>query len=224
MNERPLRAQQIADTVVHDDHASLAHATLTRIFSSRRLALMSDNVIRLKCKMSAIATASAPPSRITSTRWAGVPMPPLAITGTLTARAMAPVNWMSKPRRVPSRSIEVTRISPAPKGPCSLRNQFRSPHGGRIDCNLIGPSFERIRHISHCTNASADGDGDEYVARAAFDDVQQRVASVKAGHGVHVKNFIGTGFVILFCIDFRIAKLAQTFKMNCFNEIGCLNI
>ena len=43
-----------------------------------------------------------------------VPTPPEAITGTGTASATARVSAMSKPDLVPSRSIEVSRISPAP--------------------------------------------------------------------------------------------------------------
>ena len=43
-----------------------------------------------------------------------VPTPPLAITGTLTASATARVSARSKPSRVPSRSMLVSRISPAP--------------------------------------------------------------------------------------------------------------
>ena len=43
------------------------------------------------------------------------PTPPEAITGTGTASEMARVSGMSKPLRVPSRSIEVSRISPAPR-------------------------------------------------------------------------------------------------------------
>ena len=43
-----------------------------------------------------------------------MPTPPDAITGTPTASEMARVRGRLKPARVPSRSIEVSRISPAP--------------------------------------------------------------------------------------------------------------
>src|SRR6267378_2145361 len=49
-----------------------------------------------------------------STRWSRLPTPPDAMTGTGTLSAMACVSGRSKPCRVPSRSIEVSRISPAP--------------------------------------------------------------------------------------------------------------
>ena len=50
-----------------------------------------------------------------------MPTPPEAITGTVTASATARVSAMSKPYLVPSRSIEVSRISPAPSATTSLR-------------------------------------------------------------------------------------------------------
>ena len=49
-----------------------------------------------------------------ATKMAGMPTPPDATTGTRTASAMVRVSGRSNPSRVPSRSIEVSRISPAP--------------------------------------------------------------------------------------------------------------
>src|SRR5579883_711349 len=62
----------------------------------------------------AASTAAACPARTPSTRWSSVPTPPEAMTGTRTASATARVSARSKPAWVPSRSIEVSRISPAP--------------------------------------------------------------------------------------------------------------
>src|SRR5665213_1728792 len=59
------------------------------------------------------ATAACP-LRMPSTRWSRLPTPPEAITGTGMLSATALVSGMSNPWRVPSRSIEVSRISPAP--------------------------------------------------------------------------------------------------------------
>ena len=64
--------------------------------------------------MEAASTADAWPSRMPSTRCSSRPTPPDAITGTRTASATARVRGRSKPRLVPSRSMEVSRISPAP--------------------------------------------------------------------------------------------------------------
>ena len=60
------------------------------------------------------STASAPPMRMPSERCSSAPTPPEAITGTSTASATARVRARSKPTRVPSRSMLVSRISPAP--------------------------------------------------------------------------------------------------------------
>src|SRR5579875_1466577 len=67
-----------------------------------------------KWKIEAASTAAACPARTPSTRWSSVPTPPEAMTGTRTASATARVSARSKPAWVPSRSIEVSRISPAP--------------------------------------------------------------------------------------------------------------
>ena len=82
--------------------------------AAARWALASPMLNVPKWKIEAASTALACPSRIPSTRWSSVPTPPEAITGTCTASAMARVSAMSKPYLVPSRSIEVSRISPAP--------------------------------------------------------------------------------------------------------------
>src|SRR3954470_2787901 len=67
-----------------------------------------------KWNIDAASTAVAWPWRMPSTRWSRWPTPPEAITGTGTLSAIACVSGRSKPWRVPSRSIDVSRISPAP--------------------------------------------------------------------------------------------------------------
>ena len=62
----------------------------------------------------AASTASAPASTA-GAKWASVPAPPLAMTGTLTAARTARISSRSKPAVVPSASIEFSRISPAPR-------------------------------------------------------------------------------------------------------------
>ena len=64
--------------------------------------------------MLAASTASAPPIRMPSARCSSEPTPPEAITGTGTASLTARVSSRSKPLLVPSRSMLVSRISPAP--------------------------------------------------------------------------------------------------------------
>src|SRR5688500_14411449 len=67
-----------------------------------------------KWKTDAASTASACPSVTPSARCSSAPTPPEAITGTPTASDTARVSARSKPSRVPSRSMLVSRISPAP--------------------------------------------------------------------------------------------------------------
>src|SRR5450759_5066927 len=64
--------------------------------------------------MEAASTADAPPSRTAATKSSGPDAPPDAITGTCTRSVIARSRGVSKPAPVPSRSIEVTRSSPAP--------------------------------------------------------------------------------------------------------------
>src|SRR4051794_23290353 len=78
-------------------------------------ALASAMMCSPKWKILAAKTPVAPPSSIPSTRCCKLPTPPLAITGTLTFSVTAEVRSRSNPSRVPSRSIDVSRISPAPK-------------------------------------------------------------------------------------------------------------
>ena len=65
--------------------------------------------------MLAARTASALPSTTPSTRCCKLPTPPEAITGTLTPSLIREVKFRSNPFLVPSRSILVSSISPAPK-------------------------------------------------------------------------------------------------------------
>src|SRR4030095_13233774 len=68
-----------------------------------------------KWKIDAASAADAWPLVSTSAKCATFPQPPEAITGTFTASATARVSGTSKPSRVPSRSMLVRRISPAPR-------------------------------------------------------------------------------------------------------------
>ena len=64
--------------------------------------------------MLAASTALARPSVTPSAMCCRLPTPPEAITGTGTASDTARVSARSKPALVPSRSMLVSRISPAP--------------------------------------------------------------------------------------------------------------
>ena len=74
----------------------------------------------------ATSAASACASRIASRTCAASPAPPLAITGTGTASATARVSARSYPVRAPSRSMLVSRISPAPRSAPSRAHSMAS--------------------------------------------------------------------------------------------------
>src|SRR5215475_4138123 len=101
-----------------------------------------------KWKIEAASTALACPSRTPSTRWSRLPTPPEAITGTVTASDTVRVRARSKPLRVPSRSIEVSRISPAPSATTSRAYAMASipvglrPPWVKISQRSASPAFD----------------------------------------------------------------------------------
>ena len=110
--------------------------------------------------MLAASAASALPRANTSAKCATVPAPPEAITGIRTASLTAAVNSQSKPARVPSESIEVRRISPAPR--CSASRAHSTtvrPIGRRPPCTYTcasrtGSAAARSRRASMATTTA----------------------------------------------------------------------
>ena len=91
--------------------AALAHRTI--LPSAARAALTSAIVTSPLWNTDAASTASAP-AAIAGAKSSTPPAPPDAITGTLDSSCMSAVSSRSKPRLVPSASIELTSSSPAP--------------------------------------------------------------------------------------------------------------
>src|SRR5690242_10985933 len=96
------------------DPARVAHSRISMPRPARKR-FAWPTVISPKWKTEAASTASAPPRSMPSARCSRLPTPPLAMTGTVTAPATARVSARSKPLFVPSRSMLVRRISPAPR-------------------------------------------------------------------------------------------------------------
>src|ERR1700731_3181223 len=69
--------------------------------------------------MEAASAASALPAEKTSTKCWALPAPPEAMTGIETDSEIPAVSSQSKPAPVPSRSMDVSRISPAPRSSAS---------------------------------------------------------------------------------------------------------
>ena len=78
-----------------------------------------------KWKTLAASTASAPASTAGG-KCSAAPAPPLAITGTVTSRRTARIRSRSKPARVPSASMALSRISPAPSSQARLAQAIAS--------------------------------------------------------------------------------------------------
>src|SRR6185312_16907173 len=85
-----------------------------------------------KWKMLAASAASARPAPNTSAKCCALPAPPDAMTGICTAALTAAVSSQSKPVRMPSVSMLVRRISPAPRCSASRAHSMtRRPVGFR---------------------------------------------------------------------------------------------
>ena len=100
--------------------------SLTAIPLLLRNRFTSPTVYSPKWKMLAARTASAFPSRRTSAMCSRLPAPPLATTGTPTASLMRRVMTRSKPALVPSASMLLRTISPAPSDTARLAHSTAS--------------------------------------------------------------------------------------------------
>src|SRR5271163_1639729 len=90
------------------------HGKRTSMLCSAKYCFSARMDCVLSWKMEAARAASAAPSEKICAKCSGSFAPPEAMTGTVTAREIAPVSGVSKPICVPSRSTDVRRISPAP--------------------------------------------------------------------------------------------------------------
>ena len=107
------------------------------------------------------------------------------MTGMLTASLTAAVSSQSKPARVPSASIEVSRISPAPRCFGLARPLDDAAAGG-----LAAALHEHLR-IAHRIGglgiaARVDGDDDGLRAEAAADGVDERWIGERGGVDAHL--------------------------------------
>ena len=111
------------------------HGNLTETPALASSSLSERALETPKWKMLAASAASAFPPREHIGEVATVPAPPDAMTGMLTASLTAAVSSQSNPARVPSESMEVSRISPAPRASASrAHSTTRRPVGLRPPC------------------------------------------------------------------------------------------
>ena len=133
-------------------------------------------------KIEAARTASAPPSRTAATKSAGPAAPPDAMTGTRTRDVIARSSAVSKPDPVPSRSIDVTRSSPAPRSTArSAQATASRPVGSRPPRDDDLPGRRPVR-IGRHDGARVDRDDDGLAAEPAGAPADER--RVGDGRGV----------------------------------------
>ena len=147
----PRPARSPASSGVHRER----HAQLAQLAAQRRRAA-SGSSCRIEASSAACATSSA------SATCCALPAPPDAITGRSTAAATAAVSSRSYPARVPSASIEVSRISPAPALRASrAQSTARAPVSVVPACERTRPRSASIATTTAC-EPSRDGElGDE---------------------------------------------------------------
>src|SRR5574340_48665 len=193
--------------------------------------------------MLAASTASAPPMRMPSTRCSSAPTPPEAITGTGTASQTARVSSRSKPMRVPSRSMLVSRISPAPCSairraqPTASMPALRRPPwvwtsqpAPRAARSAPARRLASIATTMHCAPylsdasritcglAAADGQRDEHLRRDRLDDVQDQVAVIAGRGDVEEGQLVGTLVVVARRDLDRIARVAQLDEIDALDD------
>ena len=109
----------------------------------------------------------------TSAKCSRPPAPPEAITGMFTASETAAVSSQSKPARVPSRSIDVSRISPAPRASASRAHSTASRAASAVPLRTKTPNRPSPRR--HPLRVDRDDDRLAAVAAGERGD-QLRVA------------------------------------------------
>src|ERR1700733_8471683 len=148
-----------------------------------------------------------------SARCCSEPTPPEAITGIDTASDTARVSARSKPLLVPSRSMLVSRISPAPSSailrahstasspvalrpPCVKTSQrgaspSAEPRLASIATTMHCEPYLSVASRTSCGFATAYRQRNEHLQSDRFNDRQDQVALVGGGGDVEEGEFVG---------------------------------
>src|SRR3972149_4884575 len=177
--------------------------------------------------MDAARTASAPPAVSPSYRWSSPPTPPDAITGIPPRSTMARVSRMSYPSRVPSRSMLVSRISPAPhssiradQSTASISVGVRPPWvttspspgrrvgpRGRVDRHLVGSRGKQVADVVERPDAAADRQWHEHLFGGAAHHVDEDVALLVGCGDVEKGDLVGLLLVVPAGDFHRVARI-----------------
>src|SRR5579883_2980168 len=201
--------------------------------------------------MEAASTAEAWPSRRPSTRCSSVPTPPEAMTGTGTASATARVRARSKPALVPSRSIEVRRISPAPRAAMGedfpaagsrrlgvdgdddalpaellrrLADKLRPPHGLGVDRDLVRPGEQEPSEVLDAADAAADGERHEALLGGSADRLVERIAPLGARRDIEEAELVGAFPVVVARLLDGIARIGEPSEIDALDHPPVLDV
>src|SRR5204863_2837402 len=142
---------ELDDFPIHEIDGRNQHESLTGIPAAYKRSFSCSIELKPKWKMDTASAASAEPARKTSTKWSAPPAPPEAMTGMRTALAITRVSSQSKPSPVPSRSIEVSRISPAPRSSASFAHCAASRPVETRPPETKASNVDRLRFASMAT-------------------------------------------------------------------------
>ena len=171
------------------------------------------------------------------------------MTGTGTALLMAAVKSMSKPDCVPSRSTEVSRISPAPMATprhahsigftlCidsqhhglraefsgKFAKQFGVLDGGGVYGDFVGAGAHDGARLFEGADPAAGGQGNGELLGGAADGFKEGGAVVARGGDVEDHEFVGALGVVAGGEFDGIAGVAEAFKVNAFDDAGAVGV
>ena len=105
-----------------------------------------------------------------------------------------------------------------------LFNHLRVGQCGRIKAGLVSAGIEQAPHIVHRSHATAHSQWNEDLRGDRFNDVQNQVTPVAGGSDVQKSQLVGTLFVVASSNLYRVARIAQSQKVNAFDNASAGDI
>jgi hypothetical protein len=123
---------------------------------------------------------------------------------------------------VPSRSIEVSSISPQFLG--RLAHEVRALHGFGIDRHLVRTGQQQLAHVFKRADAAADSKWHKALLGRPRDDIEQRIAVLDTSSDVEEAKFVGAFAVVdLRRLD-RIAGIDEVYEIDALHDTSVLHI
>ena len=105
-----------------------------------------------------------------------------------------------------------------------LFNHLRVGQCGRIKAGLVSAGIEQAPHIVHRSHATAHSQWNKDLRGDRFNDVQDQVTPVTGGGDVQKSQLVGTLFVVASSNFHRVARIAQSQKVNAFDDASAGDI